>query len=396
MALFGIQVPAAAINHQGGDVDGQPGNELAPGEVFKFQTITKNGIEAAGKYSQLLCHSQAFIDPKDFTVRAIEDSSTLGGFGVGEMPGTGLGTATDWFARPLAITTNENDLWNSGVVMDNGSPQQPVQPLQSNCGPGDFGCRWSNADGQNQVMSAIANDDSGRPAGSQIGFVHGDHTQNSLTLPVGRLVGKLGSTFFDIGVAKNFNAPPGGGGNNLTLFYHDLNSRDNQGEIKVRVATNSIQCKAIVNDQLVFVSAQGNIRGERRVEVEGFPTLNVDNKSKTANFPFAVLGCNTGDAEITFGPNGSPIVVGKTVLVNNKLVDIKGFTVANKVSRPSCDGGAALPDLQLQLNRLQVINALVPNGVCQNGPFSYSVTLGPTPNGPFYGGQDTVELTNCD
>jgi hypothetical protein len=79
--------------------------------------------------------------------------------------------------------------------------------------------------------------------------------------------------------------------------------------------------------------------------------------------------------------------------VNNIPVDIKSFTVGDKVSRPSCDGGAALADLQLQLNRLQFINAVAPNGACQNGPTTYFVTVG---QGTFYGGEDMVKLSNCN
>jgi hypothetical protein len=130
--------------------------------------------------------------------------------------------------------------------------------------------------------------------------------------------------------------------------------------------------------------------------VEGFPTLNVDNKSKTASFPFAVLGCTDPDVAIAFGPKGSPLTVGTKALVNGIEVDIKSFSVANTVSRPdNCDGGAPLADLQLQLNRLQVINAILSrtDGTCQNGPTEYVVRVG---QGFYVFGTDTVELTNCD
>jgi hypothetical protein len=392
MALFGLQIPAAFNNHPGGNTDGVAGNELAPGEVFKFQTITKNGIEAAGRYSQLLCHSQAFIDPKDFPVKAVDHSSTLGGFGVGETAGPGLGTATDWIGRPLAITTNQNDLWNSGVLMDNQSPQQPLPGPQSNCGPGDFGCRWSNADGQNQVMFATGTDDSGHLAGFQIGYVHGNHTQHDLTLPVGRLVGKLGSGFFDIGVAKNFrfdpgiiNELPGGGGNNLTLFYWDLNSRDNQGEIKVRVAERSIQCTAVIDGVPTPVSAQANVRGYLPVQVDYEPTLNVSNKSGSAAFPTVIFGT----AALAFGPGGSPIIDpnGTSVFVNGQPVAIKDFSVEDT-------NGDSIPDLKLQLRRLDVISAVTPGGTCKDGPVSAPLEIGSSANG-FFGGTDTIKLTNC-
>ena len=135
---------------------------------------------------------------------------------------------------------------------------------------------------------------------------------------------------------------------------------------------------------------------ERPVEVATLQqTLNVKNTSSQAAFPLAILGCNVGDSAITFGPNGSPIVLGTTVLVNGKPVDIKNSNVADVVSRPACDSGQALADLKLGLNQLQFIRAVAPGGQCQNGPIGYSITLGNKTDG-FYGGQSTVTLNKCN
>jgi hypothetical protein len=311
-------------------------------------------------------------------VNALANASHDGGVGVA----TGISLTSN---QRIAVTVNQNDLWNSGA-----------QP------------RWSNADGQIRTMVATGHDDSQTQASVDPGEVMGTNWPTKLAgdgshmlhgwngsqwvvateAAFGTLVGSTdGTNFYIFGTAFDGPAPASGA---LSLHYWDTPRGDNTEFVTVTVATESIQCKDENNNLTV---AAGNARGERKIEVEGFPTLNVDNTSKTATFPFAVLGCNQGDAQITFGPKGSPIVVGNSVLVNNQPVAIRSFSVGDKVSRPSCDGGQALADLQLQLNRLDVIKAIAPNGVCQNGPTTYFVTVG---QGTFYGGEDTVELSNCN
>lgn len=377
-ALIGLQLPATQSDYPARDIDGLPGNDLTLGEVFKFTTTTTNTTEAPGKFFWGPCHSQAFGTPQTFDVDAKANASHDGG--LGKVTGISL-----TFGQRFAVTVNQNDLWNSGA-----------QP------------RWSNADGQIRQMIATGHDDSQTQAGVDPGEIMGTNWPTKLAADLthtllkwngsawvvateaafGTLVGSTdGIQFFILGTAFDGPAPQAGP---LKLYYWDKPRGDNTQFVTVTVATESIQCKDDNNNPTV---AAGNTRGERKVEVEGFPTLNVDNKSKTATFPFAVLGCNQGDAQITFGPGGTPIVVGKTVLVNNKPVAVKSFTVADKVSRPSCDQGQALADLQLQLNRNQFIDAVAPNGACQNGPNTYFVTVG---QGTFYGGEDTVELTHCN
>jgi hypothetical protein len=198
--------------------------------------------------------------------------------------------------------------------------------------------------------------------------------------------------YFVLGTDFNGFAPATG---RLGLFYWDINQDDNEGTVTVQVLTDKrIDCT--VDEEPVAVVA--SIRGERVVEVEGFPTLNVKDNSSTAVFPFSVLGCNVGDAAIAFGSNGSPIAT-NNVLVNNMLVPIKSFSVSDTVSRSSCDNGQALADLNLKLNKKAFIAAIRSKflgGTCTNGPVDYTVTLhsGDTPPA-FFGGQDTVNLTNC-
>jgi hypothetical protein len=376
-------------------------NNLSPaGEVIRFQTKT---ISQGGNVQEVpvgtakwdLCHNQAFSPVQKFVVDAKVNSSKTNGGATGTPLNTGISFV---LGDPLIVSVDPNapNIWNSGVLAGGAN----------NCGPVGFGCRWSNADGQ--VRNLVARDDdgptpaqssaaiSGEPVGTLIGenlFAKGSwNTQGGLTAAIGTLVGRIGTTFFVLGTDFNGLAPDTG---TLELFYWDINRDDNEGTVTVQVLEGQpIDCT--VDDEPVAVVA--NVRGEQTVEVEGFPTLNVKDNSSTAVFPFAVLGCNIGDAAIAFGSNGSPIQT-NNVLVNNMLVPIKSFSVSNTVSRPSCDSGLALADLNLKLNKKAFIAAIrskFPGGQCSNGPVDYTVTLhsGGTPQA-FFGGQDTVDLTNC-
>ena len=398
--LIGLQLPAKQGDYLARNMDGVVGNDLGSGEVFKFTTKTTGGVEAPGKFFWGPCHSQAFGTPTTVVVDASANNSKAD---AGLPSSTGKDTGVDIVSgNRLGVTVNQNDLWNSGPLVSLG------------------GKRWSNADGQVRDMFATGpavHDDSktntlvnppndGPPTpGQQIGqnagpsniggavfkFQGGSWVQDLAGAPIGALVGSTdGSTFYIFGTAFDGPAPATG---RLKLYYWDNNCCvDNTEFVTVTVATESIQCADNVGPTTVL----GNARGERQVEVATLQqTLNVDNKSSTAAFPLAILGCNIGDVTITFGPNGSPIVLGTTVLVNGKSVAIKNSNVADVVSRPSCDSGQALADLKLGLNQLQFIQVVAPGGKCQNGPIGYSITLGNETDG-FYGGQSTVRLNKCN
>jgi hypothetical protein len=380
-ALLGLQLPANQADYPARNIDGLGGNDLQLGEVFKFTTTTTNGTEAPGKFFWSPCNGRDFSTPKTFVVDALANASHDGGEG----KATGISLT---FGQRLAVTVNQNDLWNSGA-----------QP------------RWSNADGQIRQMIAKGHDDSQTQAGVDPGEVMGTNWPTKLAsdgshmlhrwngsawvvateAAFGTLVGSTdGTNFYIFGTAFDGPAPAAGP---LSLYYWDTPRGDNTEFATVTVATDAIQCTVVEDNNVVPLWAAGNAYGVRKVEVETFATLNVDNKSASAAFPIAILGCNQGDAQIAFGPKGSPIVVGNSVLVNDQPVAIKSFSVGNKVSRPSCDGGQALADLQLQLNRLDFIKAVAPNGACQNGPNTYRIRVG---QGTFYGGEDTVNLIHCN
>lgn len=396
--LIGLHLPAQQSDYPARDIDGLPPSpDLSLGQVFKFTTKTTGGVEAAGQFFWGPCRSDAFGKPTTVVVDASANNSKTD---AGLPSSTGKDTLVDIvLGNRLAVTVNQNDLWNSG-------------PLP----------RWSNADGQVRNMLAtgpVVHDDSqtntaangGPPApGQQLGqntgfanlggavfkFQGGSWVPAPEGAPIGALVGSIapaldgGSTFYIFGTAFDGPAPATG---RLKLYYWDNNCCvDNTESVQVTVATESIQC----TDNQGSTVVQGNARGEFPVEVATLQqTLNVENESSAAAFPLAILGCNIGEPAITFGPNGSPIVLGTKVLVNGKSVNIKNSNVANVVSRPSCDSGQALADLKLGLNQLQFIRAVVgPSGKCRNGPIGYSITLGNATDG-FYGGQSTVRLNKC-
>jgi hypothetical protein len=208
------------------------------------------------------------------------------------------------------------------------------------------------------------------------------------------LVGGFGAKRFTFGTSFKGTAP--GTSDTLKLFYWDENEGDNTEKVTVRVAEKSIQCEA---PDATSVFATGNARGNLEVEVVYNPTLNVDNKSKTANYPTTIVGCADYEPSFVINQNGSPIINGTVantkVLVNDKPVALTGFHVANTVSRPSCENGQPLPDLKLDINRLSLINAVAPGGQCTNGINSFKLEIGSDGNG-WFGGTSTMNLSNCD
>ena len=377
-ALYGLQVPANQNDYLVRDIDGDTSPDLALGQVFKFTTITTTPpggtpTEAAGNWYWGVCHSGAFTAPRN-PVEVFANANASHG-GVGKVTGFELSAGI----TRLAVTVSQNDLWNSG---------------------GQTG--WSNADGRYQNFFAVPNDESGKTgligtpdtlaADNQHrlwGFVGANWVRVNEAAR-GTLVGSVnGTDFYILGTGFDGLAPATG---ELKLYYWDRPRNDNTGSVSVTVASESIQCN---NDDAVPTVTSGAARGERRVEVDGFPILNINTVNDGAGFPFAVLGCAAGSGvEIAFAPNGSPIDLSQGVLVNNSPVRIQGVQVVNNVQRATCDLGQPLADLNLKLNKADFVRAVTPGGTCQNGPLAYSVALG-NGNSGWYGGQDTVDVINC-
>ncbi len=137
----------------------------------------------------------------NIVVDALGNSSSGG---VGAVTGLSL-TAGQGFT----VTVDPNDLWSAG-----GLP------------------RWSNADGLTHDTFATGSDESGLPAGVQIGTDFGLWTENGLSAPYGTLVGDIGGVFQVLGT--NFSGAAWATGD-LTLYYWDSNNGDNSQFITASV-----------------------------------------------------------------------------------------------------------------------------------------------------------------
>ena len=140
--LIGLQLPAKQADYQPRDIDGlSPSPDLTLGQVFKFTTKTTGGVEAPGQFFWGPCRSDAFGKPTTVDV----DAQLNGSHGL-----VGAGAATGIILPStqvrLAVTVNQNDLWNSGALTPAG--------------------RWSNADGQVHNMTSTGHDDSGTAVGN--------------------------------------------------------------------------------------------------------------------------------------------------------------------------------------------------------------------------------------
>lgn len=117
-------------------------------------------------------------------------------------------TAGDLFS----VTASPTDLWNAG-------------PLP----------RWSNADGLVVNLFASGSDESGRPAGTQIGQVFAPLNQLGLIAPYGSLVGEIANQFRFLGTS--FTGPAWATGT-LNLFYWDEGQPiDNTGTVSATVVS---------------------------------------------------------------------------------------------------------------------------------------------------------------
>ena len=124
--------------------------------------------------------------------------------------GTGLNTGLTYsIGDTLTVSAAADDLWSAGALP-----------------------RWSNADGLVGALFATGSDESGQPAGTQIGANFGLWSQGGLSAPYGSLVGRIGGIYQLLGT--NFSGSAWASGT-LELFYWDSNSGDNSGQITVRV-----------------------------------------------------------------------------------------------------------------------------------------------------------------
>lgn len=132
-----------------------------------------------------------------YTVDAYSNSSS---------GGSGLNTGISFSAGDaFTVTVSPTDLWNAGALP-----------------------RWSNADGLTPYLYATGSDDSGYPAGTQIGVPFPLWSQASLTAAYGTLVGEIAGTYFVLGTNFAGVAPVAG---TLSLYYWDSNYSDNTGRI---------------------------------------------------------------------------------------------------------------------------------------------------------------------
>jgi len=157
-----------------------------------------------------LCAAAAFSLSN---VEAASSSYTVGALANSSTGGTPVSTVSLNFGDFFSVFVDPNDLWNAGSLP-----------------------RWSNADGLIVDRFATGSDESGQAAGVQIGADFPDWTQHGLTAPFGALVGKIGTTYFEIGTSFSGPAPATGV---LELMYWDQNNGDNTESIKATITTPS-------------------------------------------------------------------------------------------------------------------------------------------------------------
>jgi len=133
-----------------------------------------------------------------FNVEALANSSS--GTGVGLDTGINLSAG-----QVFTVSVDPDDLWSAGALP-----------------------RWSNANGLAGVRLATGTDETGLPAGTQIGADFGLWSQAGLTAPFGTLVGELSGVFFTLGTGFSGPAPSSG---LLKLYYWDSNNADNVGSV---------------------------------------------------------------------------------------------------------------------------------------------------------------------
>jgi len=146
----------------------------------------------------------AFCSPATAASFVVDAASNSSGAGFG------LNTGLTYSAGDLlTVSAAADDLWSAGPVP-----------------------RWSNANGLIGDLFATGTDETGLPAGTQIGANWGLWAQFGLSAPYGSLVGGIGGVYQLLGTS--FSGPAWASGT-LELFYWDENSFDNSGRISVNV-----------------------------------------------------------------------------------------------------------------------------------------------------------------
>lgn len=92
--------------------------------------------------------------------------------------------------------------------------------------------RWADADGMVKTIFATGSDESGFPAGTQIGAAFPMLTLGSFTAPYASLVGRIGTVYQLLGVDFDGTAWGSGG---LSLYFWDENAGDNVGSVTAQV-----------------------------------------------------------------------------------------------------------------------------------------------------------------
>lgn len=123
--------------------------------------------------------------------------------------GSGVSTISLTVGDLFSVGVDSDDLWNAGSLP-----------------------RWSNADGLIVNRFAVAGDDSGQAAGTQIGAPFPLWTQDGLTSAYGSLVGRLNGQYMTLGT--NFSGAAWQTGT-LELFYWDSNNGDNTEHVTASI-----------------------------------------------------------------------------------------------------------------------------------------------------------------
>jgi hypothetical protein len=162
-------------------------------------------------FSSALVFTATTANAIPFTVFAYENSSA---------GAAGVSTLTLTAGQSVTVTAAATDLWSAGEIP-----------------------RFSNADGLNGLLVATGSDESGYPAGTIIGAPFALFAQDGFTAAYGSLVGRIGSTYVQLGTNVSFIAPEAGV---LSLYYWDSNISDNFGSILVDVSVTEVDPVAAV------------------------------------------------------------------------------------------------------------------------------------------------------
>ena len=143
-----------------------------------------------------------------------------------------------------------------------------------------------------------------------------------------------------------------------------------------------ISCKV----RQLATKSEGEVEALLEVEFQFSPTLNVGNKSGPSTMKLVICG----NQEVIFDDeSGAPVDTTQPIRVNGHTVSYSSFFV-NESNSGVCAGGG--PDLNLQVNRKQVIAAVTP---C-SGPEDPVKISGNLTQGGKFGGIGTISVKNCE